>query len=102
MRYQLVLQFRGDSIDDLDELIDLEDRLIARLGDEHLVDGHDIGSGERNIFIHSDDPHAAFAAARSVIPTKLLSRLRAAFRPRAGGKYSVIWPLGAGGPFEVN
>jgi hypothetical protein len=49
MRYQLVLQFRGDSLADYDQMIALEDRLIEDLGHSAGVDGHDCGSGEANI-----------------------------------------------------
>jgi hypothetical protein len=41
MRYQLVLQFRGDSLADLDALVALEDRLIGDLGRAAKVDGND-------------------------------------------------------------
>ena len=58
--YQLVLQFCGDSLQDLDELIALEDELIEQLGDSADVDGHDVGSGETNIFIFTSDPKQTF------------------------------------------
>jgi len=64
MKYHLVLQFPGDSRNDLEALLALEDRLIGSLEPEHVVDGHDVGSGEGNIFIHSDNPSAAFELAR--------------------------------------
>jgi hypothetical protein len=44
-RYQLALQFRGDSLADYDQMIALEDRLIEDLGRSAEVDGHDCGSG---------------------------------------------------------
>ena len=66
MDYQLVLQFRGDSLGDLDATVALEDELIEELGDAADVDGHDVGSGETNIFIFTFDPAAAFHRARSV------------------------------------
>jgi hypothetical protein len=30
------------------------------LGDIGIVDGHDFGSGEMNIFVHTDKPKSAF------------------------------------------
>ena len=51
MDYQLVLQFRGDSLGEFDAMVALEDELIERLGDSADVDGHDFGSGTGNIFI---------------------------------------------------
>ena len=43
MKYQLVLQFPIDEHSDFDALIDLEDRLLRRIGENHIVDGHDFG-----------------------------------------------------------
>ena len=50
MDYQLVFQFRGDSLQDFDAMVALEDELIAELGDSANVDGHDFGAGTGNIF----------------------------------------------------
>jgi hypothetical protein len=60
LKYQLTLQFRGDSLDDYDAMIALEAELTAELGDSADVDGHDCGSGETNIFIFTRDPSATF------------------------------------------
>ena len=56
MKYQLVLQFTADSMEDFDRLVALEDKLIEEMDDVATVDGHDFGSGEFNIFILTDDP----------------------------------------------
>ena len=50
MKYQLVLQFEANTMDDFDQLVILEDKLIDELGSVATVDGHDFGSGEFNIF----------------------------------------------------
>ena len=42
MNYQLVLQFRGDSLEDLDSTVALENELIEEFGDSADVDGHDV------------------------------------------------------------
>jgi hypothetical protein len=39
MNYQLVLQFRGDSLADYDGMVALENELIEELGDSADVDG---------------------------------------------------------------
>jgi hypothetical protein len=70
MKYQLVLQFFGDSLQDYDALVALEDRLIEALESAHVVDGHDFGSGEMNIFVHTNDPIAAFARIYEQTTTK--------------------------------
>ena len=51
MEHQLVLQFRGDSLADCDAMVALEHELREELGNSADVDGHDVGSGETNIFI---------------------------------------------------
>ncbi|MEM7502688.1 MAG: ABC transporter [Pseudomonadota bacterium] len=101
MRYQLVLQFPVSDITDFDQLIDLEGQLMVALAGAHLVDGHDFGSGEMNIFIHTDDPTGAFELARSVVPTTLESILTAAFRELSSDDYQIIFPEGKDGAFNV-
>ncbi len=56
MKYQLVLQFKGDTLRDYDSLIGIEDALIPELGSSAEVDGHDFGSGTANIFIYDEKP----------------------------------------------
>jgi len=64
MKYQLVLQLPASSDIDFDSLVLIEDKLSESMGEKHIVDGHDFGSGEMNIFIHTDDPDAAFDLAK--------------------------------------
>lgn len=102
MKYQLVLQFRANSIADYDEMITLEDELIERLGSSAKVDGHDCGSGEMNIFIHTDEPNKTFEAIRPVVAErKLIEELTVAYRERAGEDYTVIWPIGFAKQFRI-
>jgi hypothetical protein len=103
VKHQLVLQFAGDSLADYDALIALETRLIELLEPAHQVEGHDMGSGEMNIFIHTRAPAAAFAVAIQAIPMDTLGRsLRSAHRWLfLGRRYTVLWPPGSAEPFEV-
>jgi len=97
MKYQLVLQFRGDSLADYDAMVALEDRLIGDLGHSAKVDGHDCGSGETNIFISTSDPVATFWKIRQMLQGEgRLQGVTAAYREVAGGKYTVLWPEGQG------
>jgi hypothetical protein len=57
--HQLVLQFATNSVRDYDDLVALERQLVAELG-ESEVDGHDMGSGEANIFILTADAQTTF------------------------------------------
>ena len=102
MRYQLALQFRGDSLDDYDAMIALEDELVEAVGDSADVDGHDCGSGETNIFIFTSDPTATFQRVRPVLErTAHLPSVTAAYREVKGERYTVIWPAGSQREFTV-
>jgi hypothetical protein len=101
MRYQLVLQFAGDSLADYDAMVALEDELIAELTDAD-VDGHDVGSGDTNIFIFTSDPARTFQQAKSVLERRqTLQAVTAAYRAVDGEDYSVIWPEGSTRKFTV-
>lgn len=102
MKYQLALQFPASYIRDYDEMIALEDDLIEKLGLSAKVDGHDCGSGEMNIFIHTDEPEKTFEAIRQVVTKqKLIEKLVAAYRERTGEDYTVIWPIGFTKQFRI-
>ncbi len=95
IKYQFVIQWPGDLLSDYDLMIATEERLEAGLSKRHQVDGHDVGSGEVNVFIHTQDPRSAFEEVRRILQT--LNRwngVRIAYRDADGGKYSVLWPEG--------
>jgi hypothetical protein len=93
MDYQHVLQFKGSSLGDYDSMVALEDDLIEALGGSADVDGHDIGSGETNIFIITSVPVQTFDRAKAVLErTGLLGALSAAYRPVSGNAFTVLWP----------
>jgi hypothetical protein len=58
LKYQLVLQWPGVSTADYDRLLSLE---------EAIRDGHDFGSGEMNIFIHTDNPKSECEKIKSLL-----------------------------------
>lgn len=102
MRYQLVLQFRGDSLSDYDALVVLENELIRDLGTTARVDGHDLGSGEANIFILTSDPHQTFRQAKSRLEgSGRLQNVKAAFREVGSDLLTVIWPEGSNEKFII-
>lgn len=102
MRYQLTLQFRGDSLADYDAMVALEDELAEALGDSADVDGHDCGSGETNIFIFTSDPAATFERVRAVLERMAhLQSVTAAYREADGERYTVLWPVGSQREFTV-
>ena len=102
MDYQLVLQFRGDSLEDFDAIVAMEEELTAELGDLADVDGHDVGSGETNIFIFTSDPTGTFDRAKPVLArTQRLQAVTAAYRRVDGEQFTVIWPEGWSKEFRV-
>ena len=67
MKYQLVLQWLGASTADYDRLISLEEAIRDGVGDMDIVDGHDFGSGEMNIFIHTANPKSALEKIKTLL-----------------------------------
>lgn len=94
MKFILVLQWPAASEADYDALISMEDRLEADLDEAHgYVDGHDFGSGEMNLFIHTNFPLDAFGDAQAALdPDPRWATVRAAYRLTDGDDYTVIWP----------
>lgn len=102
MEYQLVIQVKGESLNDFDAIVELEDFLIDTVGDSADVDGHDFGSGEANIFIITSDPLATFSLLKHDLETKeILSECTIAHRELDGEEYTVIWPEDFSGIFTV-
>lgn len=102
MRYQLILQFPGDSLADYDAMVALEEELIGDLGATARVDGHDLGSGEANIFIFTSDPKQTFRQAMPALQRRgRLQHVRAAFRPVGPDNFTVIWPESSNESFTV-
>ncbi len=95
MKYQLVLQLPSGSLADYDRLIELENVITDGLGDIGVVDGHDYGTGEMNIFIHTDEPAVALEKARSLLTGRAgLGQLKAGYRHFDDNNYVPIFPTG--------
>lgn len=102
MQYQLVLQFPLDEDFDFDALIELETKLTFELGSEHDVDGHDFGSGEMNIFIHTDNPIEVFKKTALLLNDQLSSILKAAYRKIDSDRYTWLNPANNSEEFHVS
>jgi len=97
MKHQLVLQFPSSSMTDYDRLLAIEETIRSGLGDVGEVDGHDIGSGEMNVFIHTDKPEVAFKKAEALLEGKQeLRDLKAGYRDLDQERYVAIYPMGLG------
>lgn len=95
MKYQVVLKFSASVIEDYDRLVLLEDSIAEVLEDVGIVDGHDAGSGEMNIFVLADNPKAVFNRIEPHFKTRgLLSSLEVAFRKLDGEDFTVLFPPG--------
>jgi hypothetical protein len=93
-QYQVVVQW-DDNVGDFDFLIEIEDALIGALSERHEVDGHDMGSGEANIFIISTDPMLAFGEIKDALEGKLsMGDIRIAYRDLEGDTFTILWPEG--------
>ena len=93
MRYQLVLQFTANTPDDFDQLVALEEKVFDKLDNTAVVDGHDFGQSEFNIFILTDQPAAVFDKARRIVSDRRLQEgMRAAYRELTAENYVILWP----------
>ncbi|MET3109500.1 hypothetical protein AAKU58_004357 [Oxalobacteraceae bacterium GrIS 1.18] len=102
MTYQLVFQFKGDSLADFDMMVSVEEKMNDQIGNLGEVDGHDIGSGEVNIFVITKDPMAAFLQMKSVLENlNLLSTVSIAYGEIESDSFAVVWPENSKQEFSV-
>jgi hypothetical protein len=95
MKHQLAIQWPASSIDDYDEMVEIESMLLEKLAPGNEVDGHDGGSGEVNIFIFTDEPMRTFEEMKSLLCRHDVWPLaRVAYRHLEATEYTPIWPKG--------
>ncbi len=95
MTAQLVLQFATASSPELKRLLLFEELLRECLGGSAVVDGHDFGGGEFNIFIWTDEPESTLQRVLEVAQTRALStELCAGYRTAEQEEISPLWPPG--------
>lgn len=93
MKYQLVLQWPGSALRDYDAVIELEAILIRRLSGGAVVDGHDMGVGEVNVFILTENPAHTFDEIKSIVGSQdVWVDVRVAYRGVGENQYTVLWP----------
>jgi hypothetical protein len=96
--YQLVIQFVLDDADlaRYDAVTEFETALIEGLANDSDVDGHDAGSGEVNIFIHTGDPAATLKLVQTLLERDALrtADYRAGYRLFTEDDYTPAWPPG--------
>lgn len=87
------MQLQEKLYNDIDWIASTEDKLEESLPDAE-IDGHDIGSGEINIFIHTNDPLNTFKMAKNVLEEGGLDleNIKMAYRELSSEKYIPLWP----------
>jgi hypothetical protein len=95
MRYQMVIQGDSRSIADYDAMLALEEKIEQRLGQGDIVDAHDAGTGEWNIFLQVSDPQSTFANLATILQTN--GGLRVGFRELGDSEYLPMFPPGLAG-----
>ena len=95
MTYQLVFQLPGRTSADYDRMLRWEEEMIKGLGDFGEVDGHDMGAGEMNIFVLTDQPQAAFDRIKVLIGAEEFMReLKVAYREIGKSQFTIVHPPG--------
>lgn len=94
MKYMLVLKFEESAIKCFDDIIDIENKIRISIAQANhsLLDGHDFGCGEMNMFIHTDEPELAFNLVRIELGNSKFYVHRAAYRKLEGNSYEMLYP----------
>ena len=93
MNYQLIVQFSELLIEDINCIAHLEEQLDEILIDAE-VDGHDIGSNEINIFIHTNHPIASFEEIKAHLSQNIgLETIKIVYRDIHDDQYIPLWPV---------
>jgi hypothetical protein len=104
--FQFVLQLPANCpLTSLDFEDDIADALGNRHDDEghpHGVDGNSYGGGTIEFFVHTADPHAAFALCKPLLASAgLLGMVVVAYRRFTEDSFAVLWPVGYAGVFKL-
>lgn len=90
MEFLLVLPIPGSSVRDRDEVMHLEERVSAALGQTGKVNLHDAGAGETDFLILTTSPFEAYDALRGIADFDARPELRAAYRHIDDQDYEVF------------
>ena len=89
--FQLVLEFEGDSPDNFDRVLAIQEKLEEWLKSGE-VDGNDVGQGIVNIFIITKEPQKCFEEALKLIDESDPSPRAAGYRDLEQDDYIRVWP----------
>ena len=91
VEFLLVLPVPGSSIRDRDEVMHLEERVCAALGETGRVDRHDSDGGETDFLILTKTPLEAYDLLRGIDEFDVRPQLRAAYRRLDNEDYEVFY-----------
>src|SRR6266436_2318660 len=95
MEYLLVFQFPYSSRSDYDLLLSLEEAITESIRGLGTVDGHDIGSGEMNIFLFTEHPKLAFEQIKTIpLIANHISNMKVGYREIDRDEYTPLYPEG--------
>lgn len=103
---KIILQFSikdNGNIDDFDKLIDIEDKLDSALlrNNTGYVDGHDMGSGQMNIYIFVNTWKHGIWFMDQYLKNQPWSKDATVVKVRPDETYDVIWPKNFSGEFTL-
>jgi hypothetical protein len=91
VEFLLVLPVPGSSVRDREEVMHLEERVSAALGEGATVDRHDAGAGQTDFLILTKSPLEAYDALRGLGDFDARPELRAAYRRLDNEDYEVFY-----------
>ena len=89
--YLLAIQFDASTPADFERVIGVEELIRSKDIDDAIVDGHDFGMGEFNVFLFTHDPKATLDKIRCILPHDL-PHYRAGCRCLDLDDYEPLWP----------
>ena len=98
--FQLVIEFAGDSPEQFEKVVALEEEMEASLI-SGKVDGNDVGGGVVNLFIFTKSPNKCFSEALNYVGKHGLRPSAAGVRERSKEDYIRLWPKGEKTPFTL-
>ena len=97
-KFQIVFQFEATGSGDFSDLLELENSLYKVLPGQidGVVDGHDFGMGEFNIFIHSNEVPVTFERTADLVnELKPGVPFSAGYRAFSEEVHTPLWPPGS-------
>ena len=98
--WQLVLEFSGDSSEQFEKVVVLQEEMDGSLTSGE-VDGNDVGCGVVNIFIITKSPNQCFSEALTFVEKHGLRPTAAGVRELQKEDYIRLWPKGVTTPFTL-